>query len=391
MLIENMNSEHRTQRNPLVYLDISIDGEPAGRIVIKLRSDVVPRTAENFRALCTGEKGIGIYHKQLHLKGTKFHKAISQFMIQGGDIIEDDGSGGESIYGASFEDENFILKHLPGVLSMANMGRHHTNASQFCITTVPCPHLDGTNVVFGEVLAGLGIVNEIQRYGDLETGRPVVDCVISDCGEIIGSVWDVCCRDGTADRLPEYPSDYKDEHISIDQLMSFVRDVKNTGNYHFGEGRFKGAVRKYHKCLRYLNHICQRLKELKDADIKEHYLDIRTTYILQCNLNLAACYMKLEDYRSSLNYCNEVLELDPRNEKALYRRGQANFALKNYDDALFDLKQADKVAPNNKAVHKLLDEVRLTNKTYNDVQKQRLSKFFRDQKEAESCIQITNN
>ncbi|XP_075982050.1 cyclophilin 40 [Anticarsia gemmatalis] len=391
MLINNMSSDPRTQRNPLVYLDISIDGEPAGRVVIKLRSDVVPKTAENFRALCTGEKGNGVNEKPLHYKGTKFHKAISQFMIQGGDIISDDGSGGESIYGPTFEDENFRLKHEPGVLSMANSGCKNTNGSQFCITTVPCPHLDGTNVVFGEVLAGLGIVKEIQRYGDAESGRPAVECLIEDCGEIITSEWDVRCRDGTADRLPEYPEDCTDEPISVDQLMSSIRDVKNTGNCHFGESRYKAAARKYHKCLRYLEHACQPIDDIKDIDLKEQYQEIRTTYVIQCNLNLAACYMKIEDYRSSVKYCSEVLELDPRNEKALYRRGQANYALKNYDDALMDLKQADKVSPNNKAVHKLLDEVRITNKSYNEIQKQRLSKFFRDQKEAAAYLEIADN
>ncbi|XP_022834818.1 uncharacterized protein LOC111362377 isoform X2 [Spodoptera litura] len=176
MLINNMNPVSLTQRNTLVFLDISIDGEQAGRIVIKLRNDVVPKTAENFRALCTGEKGAGVNGKPLHFKGSKFHKAVTQFMIQGGDITNGDGTGGESIYGPTFEDENFKLKHDTGVLSMANSGRPNTNGSQFCITTVPCPHLDGTNVVFGEVMAGLGIVREIQRYGDGDLCRPTVVC-----------------------------------------------------------------------------------------------------------------------------------------------------------------------------------------------------------------------
>ncbi|CAH0591446.1 unnamed protein product [Chrysodeixis includens] len=382
MLINNMNPDSLTQRNPLVYMDISIDGEQAGRIVIKLRNDIVPRTAENFRALCTGEKGVGSNGKLLHYKGTRFHKAVTQFMIQGGDIISDDGSSGESIYGPMFEDENFRLKHDPGVLSMANSGRPNTNGSQFCITTVPCSHLDGTNVVFGEVLAGLGIVREIQKYGEGELCRPTVPCVIEDCGEVITNDWDVSCRDGTADKLPEYPEDYQDENVTVEQLVSSIREVKSAGNCHFGEGRYKAAARKYRKCLRYLDHAFYRIEEVKDVDIREQLQDIKTTYVLQCYLNLAACYMKLEDFRSSVHFCSSVLELDPRNEKALYRRGQANFALKNYDDALMDLKQADKVSPNNKAVHKLLDEVRLTNKSYNDVQKQRLSKFFREQKEA---------
>ncbi|CAH0664154.1 unnamed protein product [Spodoptera exigua] len=387
MLINNMNPVSLTQRNPLVFLDISIDGEQAGRIVIKLRNDVVPKTAENFRALCTGEKGVGSNGKPLHFKGSKFHKAVTQFMIQGGDITNGDGTGGESIYGRTFEDENFKLKHDAGVLSMANSGRPNTNGSQFCITTVPCAHLDGTNVVFGEVMAGLGIVREIQRYGDGDLCRPTVDCVIEECGEIISSEWDVSCCDGTGDKLPEYPEDYRDENVTVEQLMVSIRDVKSAGNNYFGEGRYKAAVRKYRKCLRYLEHVFNRIDEVKDMDTKEQILEIRTMYVSQCYLNMAACYMKLEDYRSTVQYSTSVLEIDPRNEKALYRRGQANYALKNYDDALMDLRLADKVSPNNKAVQKLLDEVRLTNKSYNDVQKQRLSKFFREQKEA--FIEIT--
>ncbi|XP_022834817.1 uncharacterized protein LOC111362377 isoform X1 [Spodoptera litura] len=387
MLINNMNPVSLTQRNTLVFLDISIDGEQAGRIVIKLRNDVVPKTAENFRALCTGEKGAGVNGKPLHFKGSKFHKAVTQFMIQGGDITNGDGTGGESIYGPTFEDENFKLKHDTGVLSMANSGRPNTNGSQFCITTVPCPHLDGTNVVFGEVMAGLGIVREIQRYGDGDLCRPTVDCVIEECGEIITNEWDVSCCDGTGDKLPEYPEDYRDENVTVEQLMVSIRDVKSAGNSYFGEARYKAAVRKYRKCLRYLEHAFYRIDEVKDVDTKEQILEIRTMYVSQCYLNMAACYMKLEDYRSTVQYSTSVLEIDPRNEKALYRRGQANYALKNYDDALMDLRLADKVSPNNKAVQKLLDEVRLTNKSYNDVQKQRLSKFFREQKEA--FIEIT--
>ncbi|KAI5635224.1 cyclophilin type peptidyl-prolyl cis-trans isomerase/CLD domain-containing protein [Phthorimaea operculella] len=167
-----MSESQEQQRNPIVFFDISIDGAQAGRLIIELQKDVVPKTAENFRVLCTGEK-IGKNGKPMHFKGTKFHKAISQFMIQGGDI-SDDGSGGESIYGPSFEDENFKLLHEPGVLSMANAGRPHTNASQFCITTVPCAHLDGTNVVFGKLLSGFSIVLEIQSYGVGEECKPRV-------------------------------------------------------------------------------------------------------------------------------------------------------------------------------------------------------------------------
>jgi hypothetical protein len=109
--------------NPRVYFDVEIAGEPAGRVVMELRADVVPRTAENFRALCTGEKGTGRSGKRLHFQGSSFHRIIPQFMCQGGDFTRGNGTGGESVYGATFADENFVLKHdAPGVLSMANAG-----------------------------------------------------------------------------------------------------------------------------------------------------------------------------------------------------------------------------------------------------------------------------
>nr|AVA17410.1 putative Per a allergen [Periplaneta americana] len=168
-----MHNNMENNQNPLVFLDINIGLSRVGRVVLELYKDVCPKTTENFRALCTGEKGVGKLGKPLHYKGSIFHKAVSEFMIQGGDIISFDGTGGESIYGLTFEDENFEIKHHSGgLLSMANAGPN-SNSSQFFITTVPCTHLDDVNVVFGEVKKGFGIVEEVSRV-TTDQDRPLV-------------------------------------------------------------------------------------------------------------------------------------------------------------------------------------------------------------------------
>jgi len=148
-----------------------------------LFGSVVPKTAENFRALCTGEKGVGTKGKPLHYKGSKFHRIIPNFMIQGGDFTDGNGRGGESIYGAKFDDENFIVKHTKeGYLSMANAGKN-TNGSQFFITTVATPWLDGKHVIFGKVIEGMDLIKKVESIGS-QSGTPSKSVSISDSGEL---------------------------------------------------------------------------------------------------------------------------------------------------------------------------------------------------------------
>lgn len=162
--------------NPRVFFDISIGGTPAGKIVMELRADVTPKTAENFRALCTHEHGFGY-------KGSSFHRVIQQFMLQGGDFTNHNGTGGKSIYGAKFADENFTLKHTgPNLLSMANAGPG-TNGSQFFITTVPCPWLDGKHVVFGSVVEGASVVAAVEAVGS-RSGATSKKVEITNCGQM---------------------------------------------------------------------------------------------------------------------------------------------------------------------------------------------------------------
>ena len=168
-----------------VFFDIHKNGQPAGRLVFGLFGNTVPKTAANFATLADGCAGIGLSGKPLAYKGSKFHRIIRDFMAQGGDFTKDNGTGGESIYGAKFEDENFILKHTkPGLLSMANSGAD-TNGSQFFMTFVETPWLDGKHVVFGEVLEGWEILGEMNRLGSRDGTDRSTEWLIADSGIVV--------------------------------------------------------------------------------------------------------------------------------------------------------------------------------------------------------------
>jgi len=160
-----------------VFFDITIGGQPAGRIEIGLFSGTVPKTARNFKELAEKPEGEGY-------KGSKFHRVIKDFMIQGGDFTRGDGTGGRSIYGERFEDENFKLKHYgSGWLSMANAGKD-TNGSQFFITTKQTTWLDGRHVVFGKILKGMNVVRKIEAVSTDSRDKPSQEVVIADSGSI---------------------------------------------------------------------------------------------------------------------------------------------------------------------------------------------------------------
>ena len=168
----NINEkETQTQNNNEVYLDISLNNQKE-RVIIKLFDDIVPKTANNFRELCKTKKYVG----------TPFHRIIKNFMIQSGDFTNKDGTGGYSIYGDRFDDENFELKHTkPGLLSMANAGPN-TNGSQFFITTVETPHLDNKHTVFGEVVSNMDFIYKLENEKTDANDKPLNKCIIDDCG-----------------------------------------------------------------------------------------------------------------------------------------------------------------------------------------------------------------
>jgi peptidylprolyl isomerase len=164
--------------NPKVAIDVGIDGKPGGTIEAELFADVVPKTAENFRVLCSGERG-----EDLAYAGSPFHRIIPGFMIQGGDFTNGNGTGGRSIYGEKFPDENFELKHTEaGLLSMANAGPN-TNGSQFFITVAPTPWLDGKHVVFGKVVDGMDVVKAMEAQGS-RSGRTKTKVMLESCKQI---------------------------------------------------------------------------------------------------------------------------------------------------------------------------------------------------------------
>jgi len=178
---ERINKKVLGEKRPCCFLDISIEGANAGRIVIELFKDALPKTCDNFRALCTGEKST--VTDKLHYKGSVIHRITPNFVLQGGDFDNGDGTGGRSIYGAPFEDEGFVYRHVkPGAVAMANKGKDG-NTSQFYITLdkAPLKYLDKTHVVFGRVIVGMAVVRSIERVGTPE-GVPKAKVMITDCG-----------------------------------------------------------------------------------------------------------------------------------------------------------------------------------------------------------------
>lgn len=372
--LRNQNSN--CKKNPIVFLDIAIESEKAGRIVIELFKDVVPRTAENFRALCTGEKGIGINGKKLHYKGSIFHKVLSQFMVQGGDIINFNGTSGESIYGTQFEDENFVLSHSSGgLLSMVNEGYPNSNSSQFIITVSATTHLDNTNVVFGKVLKGMGVVLEISQAKTIQD-VPVQKIHICDCGELKHNQnWELEENDGTEDVFTPWPEDW-DYSKNIKRqdykyIMDVIRKIKDSGNYYFLRKNYVDAGRKYKKALRYYKWMMKTV-DVPDSS-NESIVNTKVTLLL----NLAAVKLKQKSHREALKLCSEVLQINQNNSKALFRRSQAYMGLNEYDLGLADLQQALLESPNNKDILLEIDKVKRVMNSYLVIERASCQKMFK--------------
>jgi peptidyl-prolyl isomerase D len=337
----------------------------------------VPKTAENFRALCTGEKGNTKSGIPLHYKGSTFHRVIKSFMCQGGDFTAGNGTGGESIYGEKFDDENFELKHeKPFLLSMANAGPG-TNGSQFFITTVKTPHLDGKHVVFGEVIAGKSLVRDVENNPVGASDKPTKEVKIIDCGELKGEEYEKATQkqaDPTGDQYEDYPED-QGEDLSGTEILKIATTLKDLGSTAFKKGDLSLALAKYQKGIRYLNEY----PEPNEGDPATLGTDLTTTKF-QLYSNSALMQNKLKDYEGAIKSATSALALDgiadDQKAKVFYRRGTARAARKNEDGAIEDFEAAQKLAPNDAAIKKDLAAIKAKAADRVKKEKAAYSKFF---------------
>ncbi|KAK8120537.1 peptidyl-prolyl cis-trans isomerase [Apiospora kogelbergensis] len=361
-----------------VFFDITIGKKAAGRVTFELYDDIVPKTADNFRALCTGEKGLGKSGKPLHYKGSIFHRVIKQFMIQGGDFTEGNGTGGESIYGEKFDDENFEKKHdRPFLLSMANAGPG-TNGSQFFVTTVATPHLDNKHVVFGEVRSGKSIIRQVENLRTEGGDKPTQDAVISDCGQLTGAAAEAVgvdskAADALGDAYEDFPEDM-DEKLDAVKILEIAANCKDYGNKAFKGGDATLALDKYQKGLRYLNE--EPDLDGAPADTKSKMDALRFTL----NSNSAMMNIKLEAWSDAEHAATTALAVsgisDTEKAKALYRRGVALIKMKDEESAIKSLEEAKKLVPGDAAINKELDAVKKAAADRLKKEKAAYKKFF---------------
>lgn len=375
-----MSSTNTTPKpgNPIVYLDLAFGSSPASRpgsnrIVLELYADRVPRTAENFRVLCTNTSKLASTGQPLSFRNSIFHRVIPKFMIQGGDFTRADGTGGESIYGEKFQDEDLTGKHdVPFLLSMANAGAN-TNGSQFFITTVPTPHLDGKHVVFGRVLKGKGVVRRVESVETVASDRPKEDVKIVDCGELTGDEVSNQTygieQDDTGDQYEDFPEDQDDKLESdVSATYHIGLALKNMANTQFSKANFDIALEKYSKALRYLQ-LHPILPEDTPADLAANYTTLKTS--IQLNACLCALKTTPAQPRVAISNATAVIsnltsnkapstEQADKNKyhsdlaKAFYRRALAYVAQKDDERAEADLKHALENAPEDAGVKREL-------------------------------------
>ncbi|EIM87190.1 uncharacterized protein STEHIDRAFT_78051 [Stereum hirsutum FP-91666 SS1] len=385
-------SEQASER-PICYFDISIGGKPTGRIIFQLYNDLVPKTAENFRALCTGEKGVGNLGKPLCYANSGFHRVIKNFMIQGGDFTAGNGTGGESIYGEKFEDEAFPIDHSkPFLLSMANAGPN-TNGSQFFITTVPTPHLDGKHVVFGEVIRGKSVVRQVENYPTSSGDVPTSPIIISASGVLSPSdpslappsIDPSSSASGLTDPYEDYPDDQEipnpNDPPTALQIASTLRELGNK-LYKSNPPKPAESLEKWKKAIRYLDvHpvLPDNIQGEERKELEEKWKGLLVPLLL----NVALVALKADEGRvgaeEALKATTRVLGMqisDADRAKALYRKGLAHIAIKEDDEAEFVLVEASTLAKDDKAIAAELARVQRRKKEKRDKEKKAFKKMF---------------
>lgn len=347
-----------------VFFDISIGGKTAGRVVFELFDDITPKTTENFKQLCLKTPGY---------KDSIFHRVIKDFMIQGGDYENFNGTGGSSIYGEKFDDENFELKHdEPFLLSMANAGPN-TNGSQFFVTTVKTPHLDGKHVVFGKVISGKSVIRKVERTETGESDRPLKECKVINCG-ILNEGDPLVIDDGTGDKYEDIISDEPSVDINKPEtVFEAVNNIKNIGTECFKQGKLELALDKYIKAQSYM-------ADYNPYDLTDE--DVATYWKLQisCYLNMSLMSLKLKNAQDTIKYSTEVLEceqLDDKSKaKAYFRRGSGHLIGHNEEDAIADFEESHNLQPTDAGISKALNDAKVSLKNRKAKEKAAFSKFF---------------
>ncbi|QNP95435.1 cyclophilin-like domain-containing protein [Yarrowia lipolytica] len=380
-----------------VYMDFAVGGEPVGRVVFELFDDT-PLTSANFRALCKGDKPTPEGSVPLTFKDSNIHRIVRNFAIQGGDIVYGDGTGGTSIYGDQFDDENFVHNHAePFVLSMANAGPN-SNKSQFFVTLKGSPHLDGKHVAFGKVVAGKSVLRQLEELDTAPGDVPVLPVTITNCGELkrdaklllpfIGS------QDGlTADKYEEHPDDNfnvgKEEgELNFDdpeqalrvtlEIKAYATEVyKMAGDAESEEERamvLRVALQKYKKALRYVFELSP------DPDSSKKAYDEFQKAKLALHQNMGLVALQLKKYDQVINSTTSALEMECATSrdraKALSRRSSAYQGLKKQERAINDLEQAHELLPSDPQISKSLTALKQESEMKEKKQKAQYAKFF---------------